>query len=415
MRHDVELDGDAVTRQAERLQTLHSINRAILAAESVEDIALEALSRIRALVSCDRAAIGIFDWTTRESLVFAVDVDPTEADTTGVRYPMDDLAEMLDSVSNDAPFLIEDMLTVDPLPPVLERYRAEGLRSNLQVALISVARPIGLLSLMSSRPRAFAPGDIEVVGEIAALLAIAIQQADARRSVVEHQRMKTELLSLLAHELFTPIATIQGTALTLLNADELPKDLLAGLTSGVEHAAARLKRLVGNISASARLENRMIEMSDVPVEVEEILEAARAEFDFDDRIRVRDPDGVAECMARLDLELVSHALVILLENALDLSGGQTVEVGLSRGAPYRADITVTDRGPGIPEDRHERVFELFEQVDSSMTRTHEGLGIGLFLARRIARASGGDIDIVPTEGDGVTFRLCLPILRSRYP
>ena len=166
MKDQIGSPNDTVARQALRLQTLHAITRALLSADSVEDIAHEALSRMRDLVACDRAALGVFDWTTRECLVFAADVERSEPDTTGVAYPLDDLAEMLAAISEDEPFLIADMLEVDQLPPVLERYRAGGMRSNLQLALASADRPIGLLSLMSAKPSAFAPEDVEVAGEI---------------------------------------------------------------------------------------------------------------------------------------------------------------------------------------------------------------------------------------------------------
>jgi signal transduction histidine kinase len=398
---------EARTHEAQRLQTLHAINRGILAAESVQDIARVALSRIRALVPCDRAALGVFDWTTRESVVFAVDIGAAEPDTTGVRYSMDDLAEMLDRISNSEPFLIEDMSFADPLPPVLERYRDMGMRSNLQLALSSVERPIGLLSIMSSQPGAFSPEDVEIAAEVAGLLAIAIQQSEARAAAIQHERMKTELLNVLAHELFTPIATIQGTALTLLRAEELPKEVLGELRVGVEEAARRLKRLVRNINASVLLDKWVT--LPVPVSLAQIFEHARAELPSDGRIELQDDARVLERNANVDLTLVSHAMVILLENALDFSDGQAVEVTYTLDEQDRVEILVSDRGPGIPTDRRERVFDLFEQVDSSATRSHEGLGIGLFLARRIARTFGGDIDIVPTEGDGVTFRLSLPL------
>jgi signal transduction histidine kinase len=71
-------------------------------------------------------------------------------------------------------------------------------------------------------------------------------------------------------------------------------------------------------------------------------------------------------------------------------------------------VHVSDRGPGVPEDKREEIFEAFTQTDTSSTRTHEGLGIGLYLAQRIMRAHGGSIGVLPREGGGSTFVLSFP-------
>ena len=75
------------------------------------------------------------------------------------------------------------------------------------------------------------------------------------------------------------------------------------------------------------------------------------------------------------------------------------------GADEEIWLEVSDRGPGIPPDQRDRVFELFTQVDWSSSRSHEGLGIGLFLARRIMDAHGGSLHLGDREDGGATFAL----------
>ncbi len=149
---------DAATLEALRLKVLHEIDRGILAAESVQGIAVSALSRIRDLVPCERAGIGLFDWEAQEAIVFAAEVDSNEIDTTGVHYPMRELGEMLRTIESGSPFLIRDM-AADPIPRVLEPFRDRGLRSCLQVPLAGDGPPIGVLSLMAHRPEAFGLGE----------------------------------------------------------------------------------------------------------------------------------------------------------------------------------------------------------------------------------------------------------------
>ena len=252
-------------------------------------------------------------------------------------------------------------------------------------------------------------GGILAVAGIRDVTARKRAEAVALELVVIHERMKADLLQILAHELFTPIATIQGTALTLLNTDQLSKDVLSDLSAGVVHASARLKRLVGNINASALLDRPSTPVSTSTERVVDLLGHARRAFADDAAIEQRAQDDTLDRRVLVDLELTAQALVILLENALDIQEGKSVQLEIeAEGNQLR--ILVTDQGPGVPEAMREQIFELFEQVDASATRSHEGLGIGLFLARRIARANGGDIDLAPDTGKGATFRLSLPLL-----
>ena len=113
--------------------------------------------------------------------------------------------------------------------------------------------------------------------------------------------------------------------------------------------------------------------------------------------------------------LASRALVLVTENALDFRNEAAVEVR-AVGDDEEIWLEVSDRGPGIPSDQRDRVFELFTQVEWASNRSHEGLGIGLFLARRIMEAHGGSLDLRDREGGGATFvlafRLAAPLRRA---
>ena len=121
-------------------------------------------------------------------------------------------------------------------------------------------------------------------------------------------------------------------------------------------------------------------------------------------------DALAENGIRLwaDLELGARALVVVLENALAFSPeAGTVDVSVRRHEG-NVRVTVSDRGPGVPEELRDRIFDSFTQTDGSVTRSHEGLGIGLFLARRIMRAHGGELTYAPRPDGGSSFELSFP-------
>jgi signal transduction histidine kinase len=192
----------AATLQAGRLRTLHEIDRGILAAESVQDIAVGALFRVRDLVPCERGSIGLFDWEAQESVVFAAEVDSKQIDTTGRHYPLDQLGDMVEVLERGGCHLVDDMAT-DPVPLVLEPFRDRGLRSSLLVPITGNGGMIGCLSLMAERPKAFGPGEIEVATEVAAQLAIAIEQQRLRDAEIlqtaELHQLVGELKSSQAH------------------------------------------------------------------------------------------------------------------------------------------------------------------------------------------------------------------------
>jgi signal transduction histidine kinase len=229
------------------------------------------------------------------------------------------------------------------------------------------------------------------------------------RDLRELNRTKSELIQILSHELFTPITTIQGFALTVAErGEQLSADEVRVLGTGVAKASERLRRLVGNLAAAARLDRPGVEVSTVPFAADDLIRRATDEFSAD-RGRLLVPEVSAELSLAVDVDLATQALVTLIENALDLSAAdQAVEISAD-GGDDELRIEVADRGPGVPEDQRERIFDAFTQTDASDTRTHEGLGIGLFLTRRIMAAHGGGIAHRDREGGGSVFSLSFPV------
>jgi signal transduction histidine kinase len=191
--------------------------------------------------------------------------------------------------------------------------------------------------------------------------------------------------------------------------DALGPDQRRDLLEGVERASHRLRRLVAALAAAARLDDDEPALVREPVHVADVVSLAVHRFPLDsDRLNVRISKRRLEVMA--NLELATTALATVLDNALDMSAGP-VEIEAAERSGW-VTVTVLDHGHGIPPDRRDEIFELFTQVDSSLTRHHEGLGIGLYLARRIMDAHGGHIDVIERRGYGAVFELSFPGGRS---
>jgi PAS domain S-box-containing protein len=229
------------------------------------------------------------------------------------------------------------------------------------------------------------------------------QVEDAGRKSAEE---KAQLIQLLAHELFTPITSIQGAALTLGSyGDRLNTADLRTLADGVTSSATRLRRLVLNLDTAAKLDREDVIVSREFVPIGDVLTRVLEDFAAESEtssIRLIANPQLALREAVADPSLAVQALGVVIENALDYSGDEPVDIELLEGTDG-LEIRVSDRGPGVPPEQRDQIFDLFTQVDSSDSRSHEGLGVGLFLARRIMQLQDGDLDYAPRRGGGSTF------------
>jgi PAS domain S-box-containing protein len=232
-----------------------------------------------------------------------------------------------------------------------------------------------------------------------------VAEAAVRKSAEE----KSQLIQLLAHELFTPITSIHGAAMTLSSLGErLSPTELKHLAEGVARGATRLRRLVQNVDAAAKLDRDDVRVPRRSVPVGQILTLALKDFQVESEaagINVSADQRLLTRRTVADPSLAAQAVGVVVENALDYSNGEPIDIDLQESGEDLL-IRVSDRGPGIPSAQRDLIFQLFTQVDSSDTRGHEGLGVGLFLARRVMRLHGGELDYEtrPEGGSTFTFR-----------
>jgi two-component system, OmpR family, sensor histidine kinase BaeS len=226
------------------------------------------------------------------------------------------------------------------------------------------------------------------------------------------ERRRLELVGDVAHELRTPLATLDG--------------YLEGLEDGVVEAGGptwtllrtetgRLARLVDDLQELWRAEAGQLALSLGPVDIASQLRAACDRFGISARehgidFRPEVPPG--GLVARADPVRVAQILDDLLVNAIRHSPpGGSIELTAGRDRE-RVVVSVTDQGPGLVGEQLERVFERFYRVDAARSRAHGGSGIGLAIVRSLARAMGGDAWAEsPGPGQGATFRLALPVER----
>ncbi|MEO8540374.1 MAG: HAMP domain-containing sensor histidine kinase [bacterium] len=227
-----------------------------------------------------------------------------------------------------------------------------------------------------------------------------------RRSL-ESQR---QFVSDASHELRTPLAIAKANSSMLLDDPELTIESRLDQAEAVAAELDHLSVLVGDLTTLARADegraNLMLEPLDLGAVTDDV---------------VRDMGALAEVTGRRLTSEVHHVnvqgdrarlrqlLVILIDNSLKYApeGGSVIVRCGSEGG--RAELTVTDDGPGIPAEDQKRIFERFYRVDSERTRGKGGTGLGLAIGKWICEAHGGRIAVESQPGQGTTFHVRLPL------
>jgi signal transduction histidine kinase len=233
----------------------------------------------------------------------------------------------------------------------------------------------------------------------------------ARRSEAEAAQ-KTSFVANVSHEFKTPLTTIRLYAELLAQGRVSEGSRRTEYLETIGRETQRLARLVGNVLDFSRLEQGRKKYQPEPLDAGEVVRALLAAH----------TPRLAEAGLRLETELPSSPLTVttdrdaleqivlnLLDNACKYAAaGGEVSVSVKPRASGGATIEVSDRGPGVPPAHAERIFEKFHRVDDTLTSGHAGAGLGLGIARQLARGLRGDVRYRPRAGGGATFILTLP-------
>jgi two-component system sensor histidine kinase KdpD len=248
---------------------------------------------------------------------------------------------------------------------------------------------------------------LTIAGERDALAREALEAETLRRS----DTVKTAIIQTVSHDLRTPLATIEQALDGLESPDlVLTEGDRAALLESIRIEHIRLKRLVENLLDLSRLQARAADARPELWTADELVAQALDELDAEDVV-VTAPQELPP--VRVDATQIQRALVNVLENALRVSpAGDAVHVRLT-ATRKEVLIRVTDRGPGIPQEERERVFEPFHRIAGRLDEP--GAGLGLAIARGFAEANGGRLWLESREGQGASFVLALPLVELPAP
>ncbi len=321
--------------------------------------------------------------------------------------------------SRDAVFLETRGEWAARYPDMAHLIEQTGHHANAIAPLVAGGELLGVLGAAFDAPRTFDDDDRALLRTIAEQCSQAFERArlieaerQARAEAEGANRAKGEFLAVMSHELRTPLNAISGYA-------ELMEMGLHGPVTAaqredldrIQQSQRHLLGLINQVLNYTRVETGTVRYQLAPVGVGEAL--ATAEALVVPQIRARRLTYVlGECdsalMVQADAEKLRQILLNLLTNAIKFTdaGGQIV-VACGR-EPGNVTIAVRDTGIGIDPNKLSMIFEPFVQVDAQLTRTREGIGLGLAISRDLARGMSGDITAESTPGVGSTFTLRLP-------
>jgi signal transduction histidine kinase len=243
------------------------------------------------------------------------------------------------------------------------------------------------------------------------------QEQEVVRRLQEADRMKADLLATVTHELRSPLTTILG-ALQLLesrNRKLNPEQRLEFIRMGLRQGE-RLQRMIEQLLLAARFERPPatgLDIRRVELNASDLVRQAGEEAQTRHHEREIMVQANGALPVRAVQDAVSQVLANLIDNACKYSPqGQPVHLSGTRSNGH-AVLAVEDSGPGVDPDDRERIFERFTQLDGSSDDRGGGIGLGLYIARELARSQGGDLLITePTSTDGARFELRLPLHHS---
>jgi signal transduction histidine kinase len=403
---------DELGHRSDLLETANRCARALGSSLELDEAFGAFIRELRGLVPFERTAIVLVEGDTATTMATAGS-GAGEVFPPGNSDPIE--GSLLERVLEGGTLVRGDLTEREY--PADEQLLELGLRSELVTPLLVGARTIGMLSLSRDRPDAFSPDEVELVSLLGRLVATAVQNIRAyeaeRRRVEELARLselRADFVSLVSHELRSPMAAVIGATRTL-------QDRWRMLTAAQRESflaligdeTTRLAELVGDVLDTSRIEAGTFSYRFAEVDLGRVVdEAVETAVLAQQEVPVVASVRGALPAIRGDRARLRQVLGNLIENAVKYSP-EGAEVRVSATAANGAvRIAVRDVGPGIPHDQQARIFEKFGRADVEGA-SKPGTGLGLFIARSIAEAHGGSLDVSSGAEPGSTFTLTVPV------
>ncbi len=399
-------------RKAARLQVLNELARSINSSSfDLDDVFRTALRGIDRIVKHAGASITLLDEHTGTLLNTVY----SETSMSGERAALDVGVRGEKELLGGADTFICSDTRVASQRSVLS-LAERGVLSLLVVSICLGSRRLGLLQVISDLPDAFDEEDAAILKGLADQLAVAIENTRLIKETAETtalretNRLKDEFVSMVSHDLRTPLSSIKGYSRTLLASDgnwdaTTRQEFLTIIASESD----KLADLVENLLEMTRIEAGRLPIMPEPIllwrfckEVVERVGNHYPQMRFDCQLSEQLP------VVEADPRRVEQVLVNLLQNAAKYSGADVVKVSASYAGGHEVVVRVEDNGIGIAPEHLPQLFSKFYRVEKVQADSGAGTGLGLAIAKALVEAQGGRIWVESKPSEGATFFFTLP-------
>jgi signal transduction histidine kinase len=407
-----------LARSVEELESLGKVSQAVNSSLDLDKVLPTILEHACAMSYAGGGTVYVFDKTTNEFRLAAAHNMSDEHIAMVRAQPMRLNSLVVGECATRREVVQVADLSSAASSPLLDILLRTGVRAVLAVPLLHQAEVVGVLVVRRNQPGTFSPEVIRLVEAFAAQSAIAVENARLFGEIAQksHEleiasQHKSQFVANMSHELRTPLAAILGYAELMqegfyepLGAKSL--DALTRIRSNGKH----LLGLINTVLDIAKIESGQFNLNLAEYAIESVVETVRAtteslaetkKLSLKTEVAKHLPIGLG------DEQRLTQVLLNLVGNAIKFTDSGEVCVS-AKAVNGHLSVSVTDTGPGIPEDQQVRIFEQFHQVDNSLTKAKGGTGLGLAIAKQIVEMHGGRIWVESTMGKGSKFQMELP-------
>lgn len=330
-----------------------------------------------------------------------------------VQYPVSSLAARTLRTQWSAEISKDERLRDARLPNTLDDLVKAGTGADLSTPLDWGGELLGVVTFHSVRPRKWTESDIRFIEGAAREVSVAIHHArlygealDTAEKLQELNDLRSDFVSMVSHELRSPMTVVAGIAhLLQWRKDRLVDADRDQLLDTLERESRRLTRMVSEFLDLEAIDRGRIQLQMEVVDLVEL--AAEAMVDSGHAPRTDLITGLDEAKVNADRDRVKQVILNLLTNAAKFSEETAPIILAVEPAGDEVKVSIKDRGPGIPTEQMDKLFERFSRLTTTVGRA-PGSGIGLYVSRMIVEMHGGRIWADSTPGAGATFTFTLP-------
>jgi signal transduction histidine kinase/HAMP domain-containing protein len=301
-----------------------------------------------------------------------------------------------------------------------------GFRGSFLIPIKAGGECLGVMNFLSKRPHSFSQGDLRLIDALIYHLGVAVGNAklfsEVRQKTIELKeanRAKDEFLGVVSHELRTPLNVIKGYAEVLRTNmfGELNRQQGAAVDK-IKNQSSNLLHMINDVLRATTIDAQTVKLVVGDIDLADLLSELRDSYRFanaSERAIVWE-FGDDWPVLRTDDEKFRAVLQNLINNAIKFTERGVITVSARFAAQDRTvEISVADTGIGIPADKIDNIFGMFQQVDGSATRGYGGVGLGLYIVKNYLDLMGGKIAVESEVGRGAKFVVTLPLEPVVYP